>query len=125
MNNLKLKYDHLKQVLIVKSLGSVDTADVLNTLKKLPVLLTVYPQLNVLLDLSDTDIKINRNELSSISDYLKQVIIDNCFIRIAKIVNRPFGTALGFLFKNIIQDLSQLEFEIFSTRSAALAWLKN
>lgn len=123
MNNLKLKYDPLKEMLIVKSAGSVRKTDVLNTIKKLPVLLTVYPKLNVLLDLRNTDVKINADELRTISDNLKQTLFDNCVIRIAKIVNQPIGTALAILFQKIIQDLSHLEFEIFSTKSAAFEWL--
>lgn len=123
VNNLKLKYDPLKEMLIVKSTGSVRKTDILNTIKKLPVLLTVYPKLNILLDLRNTDVKINVDELKIISDNLKQTIFDNCVIRIAKIVNQPIGTALAILFQKIIRDLSHLEFEIFSTKSAAYEWL--
>lgn len=125
VNNLNLKYDHFKKLLIVKSTGSVDTMDFIHAIKKLPIYLNGHPKLNVLLDLSDTEVRITINDLGYISDCLLKVVLPENFIRISNIVNRPIETALAILFKNIIKDRFHLEFEVFSTKSVALEWLNN
>lgn len=120
-----LKYTSFGQLLKVQAIASVGIKDFVHAINNLPAWFHYYPRIKVLLDLSDTELHISVNDLSYISDCLLNVVLpDNC-IRIAEIVNQPDGTALAILFKNIIQDRSQLEFEIFSTRSAALNWLTN
>ncbi len=125
MNTQSLIYNHSKKLLRVKAIAPICMADLLLAINNLPGYFENHGELKVLLDFSDTEVRITRKELPYIANSLQEIILPENYIRIAKIVSKPYDTALAILFQNMIQDISQLKFEIFNTNSAAMKWLIN
>ena len=125
MSKLNLKYYPSEQLIKVKTNGSVGTKDFIDAIDDLPKYLTRHSRLNVLIDLTDTDITSTTKEVRFISDSLQKKIPKHCLIRIAKIVNGSKETALAMLFRNGIKNNTNIIIAIFCTKSASVKWIKS
>ncbi len=123
MNKLRFKYNTENHFLKVETHGSLFISDFNRVILEIYNYAENHPCLKVLFDITESNTCISNVELDRLILRTKDSLNNLGSIRIAKIIAGHREAALGILFRNDTAFVSNLEFEIFSTRPAALSWL--
>ncbi len=122
---IKYQYDKEDNILTVEFKGEVSVQNMIDHIlwlrenKELPQRLKI---LSVTTDAKWSE-KVGRNELISFLEENKISLAQREFIYDAYVISGTFETALGILYKEL-NKTGNHKFEVFSTKSAAINWLK-
>lgn len=123
MTKLSFKYDPKDHFLNVETHGLLLISDLQRVIHEIYEYAKNHIYVKVLFDITKSCTCINHDELDSVIVRAKESLNNLGSIRIAKIIAGHRDAALGLIFRNDTACVSNLEFEIFSTKPAALSWL--
>lgn len=107
----------------VKFSGSVTADEIINYLLEFELLNNLPDDFLSLYDLTDADIKLKQKDILFISELTLKVTSFYRSVRTAFLVNNPVLTAYSYLFINNSIPKKTTR-KIFSTKVAAINWLK-
>ena len=117
-------YDHELNVLIMKSTGKINVEDIKGHYIKLPEWSVKIKNLLVLIDAEDTIMELTHEDIKQLFIPLVKAVKSFNTLQEAILVDKPAETAMATLFKIEFTNLDSYSFKIFSTKEAAMNWLK-
>jgi len=81
--------------------------------------------LKILIDCSKAQFDMDISEIVKIAGYLKHAMTVCAQLSEAIVVNQPYETAVTTLYYDTHSGLPNYQFQVFSTREAAIEWLKS
>jgi len=118
-----ISYTFDQNILFVTFNGNIKLEDIINYLKEFDKLDFLSEDLLLLYDLTNADINIAPTEIKIISQIADISTYDYNSTQTAFLVENPKITAYSTLFSNLAEN-SKTQRKIFSTKEAALKWLK-
>ena len=123
MTKLRFKYNPDNHFMQVESNGLLLIPDIQRVIYEIYDYAKDYPGVSVLFDITKSCTCFNHTELDDLIARATDIIRRMGSIRIAKVISGHREAALGLLFRNDTANLANFEFELFSSRAAALSWL--
>jgi hypothetical protein len=121
----KLKYNIEKDYVKVLIEGNVNAesiallvTDIVNDRKKLP------DKLKVLLDARRANFEGKPDDLKMIFKKIKENNKKFETIRLTIVLQNPYETAISIIMQEMLKDIANVYFKVFSTEQAAASWLK-
>jgi len=122
---INLQYNKKDKILFANYLGEIDKKDILNYYDEL----FNYKDLSSSLLILQTETKavfVNSEEnIKAPIESIKLLLKEYDYIKIAILQTEPIKTAYSMLFQDITLELENFNAEVFSTKEAAMRWLKN
>lgn len=122
-DKIKLSFCPKTNLLQFTARGDMKLIDFKKMIKIMETFSNKIYRIKVLLDLRITKASYIVGQQLNLIKPFKESIRNFSSIRIADIVDSPIETAYAVLFKKQVQNISNLQFEVFSTKEAALNWL--
>lgn len=122
---IKYQYDKEDNILTVEFKGEISVQNMIDHILRLRENKELPQRLKILSVTTDAkwSEKVGRNELLSFLEENKISLTQREFIYDAYVISGTFETALGILYKEL-NKVENHKFEVFSTKSAAINWLK-
>jgi hypothetical protein len=121
----KLKYSIEKDYVKVLIEGNVNAesiallvTDIVNDRKRLP------DKLKVLLDARRANFAGKPDDLKTIFKKIKENYKKFETIRLTIVLQNPYETAISIIMQEMLKDIANVYFKVFSTEQAAASWLK-
>lgn len=116
-------YKENQKFLKVETKGCLNKQELLKISEEMHHFADDIRPLNVLLDISDSNLNICIHELKAINGFVRQIKNEGGLTRIANLVFSSKETAFAYLFREEAESIQNLDFEVFSIHVAALNWL--
>ncbi|PLX16472.1 MAG: hypothetical protein C0597_07925 [Marinilabiliales bacterium] len=126
MKNIVIHSDFRKSYFQIKTQGEIECSVFLSLINLLDYKEFVQlDSLNIILDLRKTQLKITVNEYLSLIAPFAEMVGKFKYVKMAKLVDTPYETALALLFHEDTHNISNLDCNLYNTTSAATRWLFN
>lgn len=120
---IKIDFNTDSKILINTLTGNIGIAEVLDMYYQVEQHQSLPSNLRIIIDSQKARYTFTEKELQEIANAVQHLLTKFDSIQEAIIQSSPYETAMAVLYEQMV-DFKNFRFKVFSTREAALKWLK-
>ncbi|MBN2274938.1 MAG: STAS/SEC14 domain-containing protein [Bacteroidales bacterium] len=124
---IQWKFDRDKDLITAKYTGSISYEEIAQYINDLGRINDLPKKLYILSDYTDADTRLlyRAKRAALVLDDIKDRMRKYDLVKEAILQNNPFGAALANLYITFFRNTKNYKIKLFSTRTAAMAWLES
>ena len=121
---ITLDFNTDTKILVNTLTGTIDISDVLNMYHQIENHDSLSANLKIIIDSQKARYSFTEKDLQKIANAIKHLLTKFNSIQEAIVQSTPYETAMAILYEQMVY-FDNFRFKVFSTREAAILWLKS
>ena len=121
---ITLDFNKETKILVNTLSGTIDISDVLNMYHQIEHHDSLSANLKIIIDSQEARYSFTEKDLQKIANAIKHLLTKFNSIQEAIIQSTPYETAMAVLYEQMVH-FDNFQFKVFTTREAAIQWLKS
>ena len=121
---ITIDFDTDSKILLNTLSGTIDISDVLNMYHQIEYHGSLPANLKIIIDSQEARYSFTEKDLQKIANAIKHLLTKFNSIQEAIVQSTPYETAMAVLYEQMVH-FDNFRFKVFSTREAAIQWLKS